>query len=54
VPLPEFEEVAKRYGYTTRVSRQDGVDLPGTMDYNDSRVNVEVKGDIVIAIMSFG
>ncbi|HWM20795.1 MAG TPA: hypothetical protein VNO51_13970, partial [Ilumatobacteraceae bacterium] len=54
VPLPEFEEVAKRYGYTTRVSRQDGVDLPGTMDYNDSRVNVEVKDDIVIAIMSFG
>ena len=28
------------YGFTTRVIRQDGVDLPGTMDYSDSRVNV--------------
>ena len=28
VPLPEFEEMAKRYGFTTRVVRQDGVDLP--------------------------
>ena len=54
VPLGEFEAAAKQYGYTTRVSRQDGVDLPGTMDYSDSRVNVEVKDDIVVGIMSFG
>jgi hypothetical protein len=54
VPLPEFEEVAKRYGFTTRVARQDGVDLAVTMDYSDSRVNVAVKDDIVTEILSFG
>ena len=46
--------MAKRYGFTTRVVRQDGVDLPGTMDYSDSRVNVAVKDDIVTEIVSLG
>jgi hypothetical protein len=54
LPLGEFEEMAKRYGFTTRVIRQDGVDLPGTMDYSDSRVNVAVKDDIVTEIVSLG
>lgn len=54
VPLPEFEEVAERYGFTTRVARQDGVDLPVTMDYSDSRVNVAVKDGIVTEVISIG
>jgi hypothetical protein len=54
VPLPEFEEVAKRYGFTTRVVRQDGVDLAGTADFSESRVNVAVEGDVVTEIVSIG
>lgn len=54
LPLAEFEEAAKRYGFTTRVARQDGVDLSVTMDYSDSRVNVAVKDDIVVEILSLG
>ena len=34
--------------------RQDGVDLPVTMDYSDTRVNVAVKDDIVTEILSIG
>jgi hypothetical protein len=54
VPLPEFEEIATRYGFTTRVARQDGVDQPMTMDYSESRVNVAVEGDVVTEIISIG
>jgi hypothetical protein len=54
VPLPEFEEIAKRYGFTTRVARQDGVDQSMTMDYSESRVNVAVEGDVVTEIVSIG
>ena len=54
VPLPEFEDVAKRYGFTTRVARQDGVDLAGTADFSESRVNVAVEGDVVTEILSIG
>jgi hypothetical protein len=54
VPLPEFEEVAKRYGFTTRVVRQDGVDLAGTADFSESRVNVAVESDVVTEIVSIG
>ncbi len=52
--LQEFEKAALRYGFATRVARQDGVDLSVTMDYSDSRVNVAVKGDIVAEIISIG
>jgi hypothetical protein len=54
VPLPEFEEIATRYGFTTRVARQDGVDQPMTMDFSETRVNVAVEGDVVTAIISIG
>ena len=54
MPLPEFEEIAKRYGFTTRVARQDGVDLEMTMDYSEERVNVAVKDDVVTEILSIG
>jgi hypothetical protein len=54
VPLPEFEEMAKRYGFTTRVARQDGVDQPMTIDFSESRVNVAVEGDVVTEIVSIG
>ncbi|MGH9134462.1 MAG: hypothetical protein ACRDZZ_11030 [Ilumatobacteraceae bacterium] len=54
VPLAEFEDLATRFGYTTRVARQDGEDLALTMDYSPSRVNVAVEADIVVAIVSIG
>jgi hypothetical protein len=54
VPLPEFEDLATRFGYTTRVARVDGVDQALTMDYSESRVNVAVEGDIVTEIVSIG
>jgi hypothetical protein len=54
VPLPEFEAVAKRYGFTTRVVRQDGVDLAVTDDFSESRVNVAVEADVVSEIVSIG
>ncbi len=45
MPLAEFEEVAKRYGFTIRVVRQDGVDLPGDDGLlRLDRVNVAVEG----------
>jgi hypothetical protein len=52
--LDEFQQLAKEYGFSVRVARQDGVDQPMTMDYSDSRVNVAVEGDVVTAIVSIG
>lgn len=52
--LKAFEELAAGYGFTTRVVRQDGVDLPVTADFSDTRANVAVEGDTVVEIISIG
>lgn len=41
-------------GWTLRVSRIDGEDLPSTNDYNPQRVNVSVTDGEVDAILSIG
>jgi hypothetical protein len=52
--LSYAESEATFNGYTVRVVRKDGVDLPITADFSDHRFNVAVKGDIVSEIMSIG
>ncbi|MEO6126431.1 MAG: hypothetical protein ABIR32_22250 [Ilumatobacteraceae bacterium] len=46
--------VAEGMGYTLRVVRLDGADLPATMDYIPTRFNVAVDQGIVTAIISIG
>ena len=45
-------------GLTLRVLRRDGEDLPGTMDFNESRVNVAVETqdgtEVVTEVISIG
>ncbi len=45
-------------GLTLRVLRRDGEDLPGTMDFDESRVNVAVETkdgtEVVTAVISNG
>jgi hypothetical protein len=52
--LADAETFAKKWGYSVRVVRQDGVDLPITADADASRINVAVKGDIISEIVDIG
>jgi hypothetical protein len=52
--LSYAEAEAAYIGFSVRVVRQDGVDLPVTDDFSDRRFNVAVKGDIVSEIISIG
>ena len=52
--LSYAESEASFLGYSVRVVRQDGVDLPVTADFSDHRFNVAVKGDVVAEIISIG
>jgi hypothetical protein len=52
--LSYAESEASFNGFSVRVVRQDGVDLPVTADFSDHRFNVAVKGDIVSEIISIG
>lgn len=45
---------AEAAGFTQRVVRLDGADLPATMDYNPSRFNVAVDQGVVTEIISIG
>ena len=50
-----FAEAEASYiGFSVRVVRQDGVDLPVTDDFSDRRFNVAVDGEIVTEIISIG
>lgn len=50
----EAEAAAEELGWTVRVTRRDGEDLPATMDLRDNRVNVEVTDGEVTAILNIG
>ena len=50
----EAEAAAEERGWTVRVTRRDGEDLPATMDFRDNRVNVEVTDGVVTAIVNIG
>jgi hypothetical protein len=52
--VADAQAAAEAVGYTFRVVREDGVDLPATADFNDWRVNVAVKDGIVTEIVSIG
>ncbi|HEX3089481.1 MAG TPA: hypothetical protein VHQ23_12560, partial [Ilumatobacteraceae bacterium] len=52
--LSSAEAEAAVQGWSVRVVRQDGVDLPITADFSDTRFNVAVKGDIVSEIVDIG
>jgi hypothetical protein len=54
LPLDEFTALATERGFSTRVVMQDGEGLAVTADYSESRVNVEVEGDTVVAVQSVG
>lgn len=47
MPIAEAEAFVKSKGYTSRVVEVDGVPLPTTKDYSDSRINFTVKDGIV-------
>ena len=46
--------MAKRYGFTTRVVHQDGVDLPGRWTTPTRASTSPSKDDIVTEIVSLG
>lgn len=52
--LDEFMAQAKALGASVRVGEQDGEPLAVTMDYSPDRVNVAVKGDVVVSILGVG
>jgi hypothetical protein len=52
--LTDAQKLAESHGYQLRVVRQDGVDLAATADFSESRINVAVKGDIVVEVVSIG
>jgi hypothetical protein len=52
--LADAEQLAKNYGYSVRVVRQDGEDLAATADFSETRINVATKGDIVAEVVSIG
>jgi hypothetical protein len=52
--LSYAESEASVLGWSVRVVRQDGVDLPITADFSDTRFNVAVKGDIITEIIDIG
>ncbi|WP_162941425.1 PASTA domain-containing protein [Desertimonas flava] len=50
----DAEAAAEELGWTVRVTRRDGEDLPATMDLRENRVNVEVTDGEVTAIVNIG
>jgi hypothetical protein len=52
--LDTAQKVAETNGFTVRVVREDGVDLAGTADYSDTRINVAVEGGVVTSIVNIG
>jgi hypothetical protein len=52
--LADAEQLASSFRYSVRVVRQDGVDLPITDDFSETRINVATKGDIVVEFVSVG
>ena len=50
----DAEAAAAEEGWTIRVVRRDGEDLPATMDLRPERVNVEVTDGEVTAVVSIG
>ncbi len=52
--VTDFTAQAEALGASVRVVEQDGVQLPATMDFSPSRVNVAVEGDLVTAIINVG
>ncbi len=52
--IEEFTAEAQALGFTTRIVVQDGEALAVTADYSETRVNVEIEGPRVVAIVSIG
>ena len=52
--LADATEAAEEQGWILRVTREDGEDLPATMDLRPNRVNVEVTDGAVIAVLNIG
>lgn len=50
----DAEAAAARHGWTLRVVKRDGEDLAATADFRADRVNVEVTGGEVMAVVSVG
>ena len=54
LPLADFTARAEELGASVRVVEQDGEQLPATMDYSPSRINVSMTGDVVVGIVNVG
>lgn len=47
IPLADAEHLAAANGYSIRITRQDGREIEGTMDYRMTRVNVHLRHGMV-------
>ena len=52
--LSYAEQETSALGWSVRVVRQDGIDLPVTADFSGTRLNVAVKGNIISKVLSLG
>ncbi len=54
LPIDEATDAAEQQGWIVRITREDGEDLPATMDLRPNRVNVEVTDGEVTAVLIIG
>jgi hypothetical protein len=52
--LEVFENIVKKYGYSVRVVKNNGVLTVCTRDYKLDRLNVEVWNNKISAIRNYG
>ncbi|HEX2783124.1 MAG TPA: hypothetical protein VHN36_06030 [Ilumatobacteraceae bacterium] len=52
--VTDAQKLAETFGFTVRVAREDGVDLPVTADFSESRINVAVEKGTVTEVLSIG
>lgn len=54
VSLYQAESICRKHGMKMRVISRDGKQLMRTLDYEESRVNVDIKDNVVIKVEGVG
>jgi outer membrane lipoprotein SlyB len=54
VSLHQAENICRKHGMQMRVINKDGKSLLVTQDYEESRINVSVKNNIVVMVEGLG
>ena len=52
--VDEATTAAAESGWEVRVARQDGVDLPVTLDFRENRINVAIEAGVITEVLSNG